>query len=238
MINCRLRCAESGSKNPSTPFIRVHSRLKIVLWGVLIFSVFSVFSAARNSFAQTADEVIRAVENNYRNLTDLTAKVTQKNFLKSLDKTQTFEGAFFLKKPGRLRLDFTNGQSIVIDGREAWFYSKKSEQAIKRTFTDFEHANIPVAFLLGAGKIRDDFDVAQPDPKSPRLLELIPKKPGAVMKKLRIEADEAGLITKLFIFDKSGNTTELRFTGIRENTGVDDKLFKFTVPKGTEIIEQ
>ncbi len=216
-------------------FIRLHSRLKIVLWGVLIFSV---LAAARNSFAQTADEVIQAVENNYRNLTDLTAKVTQKNFLKSLDKTQTFEGAFYLKKPGRLRLDYTNGQSIVVDGKEAWFYSKKSEEVIKRTFTDFAHANIPVAFLLGAGKIRDDFDVAQPDPKIPRLLELIPKKSGGVLKKLRIEADEAGLITKLFIFDRSGNVTELLFTDIRENAGVADRLFKFSVPKGTEIIEQ
>ncbi len=217
----------------AVPVLRSLLRLSLA-----IFFISSASFAVRPAQAQTADQVIKAVENNYRNLTDLTAKVTQKNFLKSLDKTQTFEGSFYLKKPGRLRLDYTNGQSIVVDGKEAWFYSKKSEQVIKRTFTDFARANIPVAFLLGAGKIRDDFDVAQPDPKTPRLLELIPKKPGDVLKKLRIEADEAGLITKLFIFDRSGNVTELLFTDIRENAGVADKLFKFSVPKGTEIIEQ
>lgn len=217
----------------AVPVLRSLLRLSLA-----IFFISSASFAVRPAQAQTADQVIKAVENNYRNLTDLTAKVTQKNFLKSLDKTQTFEGSFYLKKPGRLRLDYTNGQSIVVDGKEAWFYSKKSEQVIKRTFTDFARANIPVAFLLGAGKIRDDFDVAQPDPKTPRLIELIPKKPGDVLKKLRIEADEAGLITKLFIFDRSGNVTELLFTDIRENAGVADKLFKFSVPKGTEIIEQ
>ncbi len=186
----------------------------------------------------TKDEAVLSVENHYGGLTDLTAKVAQKNFLKALGKTQTFEAKLFLKKPGRLRLDYTNGQSIVIDGKEAWFYSKKSEQVIKRTFSDFEHANIPVAFLLGAATIRNDFDVVQPDPKAPRQLELVPKKPGAAMNKLRIAADEAGHITELVIFDKSGNTSEIQFKEIQENVKLEDKLFQFSVPKGTEIIEQ
>jgi outer membrane lipoprotein carrier protein len=188
--------------------------------------------------APTKDEAVLSVENHYSQLIDLTAKVSQKNFLKAVGKTQTFEATLFLKKPGRLRLDYTNGQNIVIDGKEAWLYSKKSEQVIKRTFLDFEHANIPVAFLLGAAAIRNDFDVVQPDVKAPRLLELVPKKPGAVMKKLRIQTDEAGRITGLIIFDKSGNTSEIRFTDIQENVTLDDKLFRFDVPKGTEIIEQ
>ncbi len=186
----------------------------------------------------TKDEIVQSVETHYSQLTDLTAKVSQKNFLKALGKTQTFEAKLFLKKPGRLRLDYTNGQNIVIDGKEAWFYSKKSEQVIKRTFSDFEHANIPVAFLLGAATIRNDFDVVQPDPKAPLLLELVPKKPGAVMKKLRIRTDDAGRITELIIFDKSGNTSEIQFTDIQENVKLEDKLFQFSVPKGTEIIEQ
>jgi outer membrane lipoprotein carrier protein len=186
----------------------------------------------------TKDEAVLSVETHYSQLIDLTAKVAQKNFLKTLGKTQTFEAKLFLKKPGRLRLDYTNGQNIVIDGKKAWFYSKKSEQVIKRTFSDFEHANIPVAFLLGAATIRNDFDVSQPDAKAPRLLELVPKKPGAVMKKLRIQTDDAGRITKLIIFDKSGNTSEIQFTDIQENVKLEDKLFQFDVPKGTEIIEQ
>jgi outer membrane lipoprotein carrier protein len=98
--------------------------------------------------------------------------------------------------------------------------------------------NIPVAFLLGAAHIRDDFEVFQPDAKTLRLLELRPKKEGAAMKKLRIQIDEAGRIIGLSIIDKSGNITGIDFSDIRENTGFDDKLFTFKPPKGTEIIEQ
>lgn len=206
---------------------------------VVTFSLLSsVSSAVPSAYAQTVGEAITAVEKHYQEVSDLTAKVTQKNFFKALDKTQTFEGALLVRKPGKLRLEFTNGQLILVDGKAALFYSKKSSQVIKKTFTDFERMNIPVAFLLGAAHIRDDFDVLQPDPKAPRSLELLPKKAGAAMKKLGLESDNSGRITRLTIFDRSGNVTEIIFTAVREGVGLDDKLFSFKPPKGTEVIEQ
>ncbi len=187
--------------------------------------------------AQAVHDSAADVENHYRDLADLTAKVVQKNVFKSIGKTQTYEGTLFIKKPGRLRLDYSNGQIILIDGKAALFYSKKNEQLIKKTFTDFDHMNIPVAFLLGAAHIRDDFDVLPADPKTPRDLDLLPRKPGAAMKKMRVHVDDAGRIMELMIFDRSGNTTTITFTDIREGTGVDDQRFVFKAPKGTEIIE-
>ena len=204
----------------------------------VLFVLFSILATVRPTSAQTVDEAVRAVEKHYDALTDLTAKVTQKNFLKSLDKTQTFEALLWIKKPGRLKLEYSNGQVILVDGKSALFYSRKSEQLIRKTFTDFEQMNIPVAFLLGAGHIRDDFDVLQPDSAKPGRLELIPKKPGAAMKKLALQTESSGRITAIMIQDRSGNVTEVLFADVREGTGVDDKLFTFKPPKGTEIIEQ
>lgn len=194
--------------------------------------------AVRSAHARTVDEAVKAVEQHYQNLNGLRAKVRQKNFLKSLEKTQTFDGTLLIKKPGKLRLEYTNGQLILINGKSALFYSKKSEQVIKKTFTDFEQMNIPVAFLLGAAHIRDDFEVLQIDPKEPGKLELIPKKPGAAMKKLSLVSDQDGRITDLTIFDRSGNITEIHFSDIQETADLSDKQFTFKVPKGTEIIEQ
>ena len=187
----------------------------------------------------TAPDLIGLVEAHYRDLGDLTAKVVQKNYLKSVNKTQTFEGTLAIKRPGRLRLEFTNGQIIVIDGKEAWFYSKKSEQAIRRTFQDFEQANIPVAFLLGASDIRREFDVAVPEASDRRAMDLLPrKKTGVSMKKLRLQADERGRIERLTVFDRTGNTSDIEFHEVREGVGLDDERFHFKVPKGTEVIEQ
>ncbi len=167
-----------------------------LLTAALLFSVLASGSI-KPAYAQTVQDVVTSVENHYRDLSDLTAKVVQKNVLKSIGKTQTFEGTLWIKKPGKLRLEYSNGQLILINSKAALFYSKKSEQVVKKTFTDFEHMNIPVAFLLGAAHIRDDFDVLQADPTTPRVLELLPRKPGAAMKKMRLVVDDAGRITDL-----------------------------------------
>ena len=127
----------------------------------------------------------------------------------------------------------------MIDGKEAWFYSKKSSQAIRRTFKDFAQANIPVAFLLGTGHIRDDFDVVERKDAAVRnTFDLTPRKKGAAMKKLGLVCDDGGRITGMTIYDKSGNTSSIAFSDVKENTSLDDALFRFKVPKGTEIIEQ
>jgi len=208
-------------------------------WSRMFFmGCFILYASTAVVYADTLDAAIASIENHYQGLHDLTAKVTQNNFLKSVGKTQKFEGTLWISKPGRLRLEYTNGQLILIDGKAALLYSRKSEQVIKKTFTDFEQMNIPVAFLLGAAHIRDDFEVFQPDTKTFRLFELKPKKESAAMKKLRIQIDEAGRIIGLSIFDKSGNVTGIEFSDIREDTGFDSKLFTFKAPKGTEIIEQ
>ncbi len=200
--------------------------------------VMAFLSVSLAAFPQPVKDVVASIENHYREVQDLSAKVAQKNLLKAIGKTQTFEGPLWIRKPGKLRLDYTNGQILLVDGKNALFYSKKSAQLIKKTFTGIQEMNIPVAFLLGAAHIRDDFDVLQPDPKSPRLLELLPKKQGAAMRKLTLRTDVAGRITALTIFDRSGNITEIEFSGIKEGTGVEDRLFEFKAPKGTEIIEQ
>jgi len=218
----------------------VHHRAwkKHVLSAAVLFLVVFVSVVTKPAAAQSVDEAVQAVENHYREILDLTAKVVQKNHLKALDKTQTFEAVLWIRKPGRLRLDYANGQIILVDGKAALFYSRKSEQVIKKTFSDIEQMNIPVAFLLDAAHIRDDFEVRWPDPTAPRLLELFPKKPGAAMKKLLLRSDDAGRIASLDILDKAGNRTEIIFSEVREGVGFDDKIFVFKAPKGTEVVEQ
>ena len=197
-------------------------------------------SSLASAAADTAPrpDAVQAIEAHYRGLVDLTARVTQKNFLKSVDKTQRFDGTLSIKKPGKLRLEYTNGQVIVVDGKEAWFYSRKSEQVIRRTFKDFEQANIPVAFLLGAGAIRQDFDVSADAGAAAGVLDLVPKKAGAAMLKLRLHADEAGRISRMIVFDRSGNQSDIQFADVKEGVGIDDSRFRFKVPKGTEVIDQ
>ncbi|MFA5074369.1 MAG: outer membrane lipoprotein carrier protein LolA [Nitrospirota bacterium] len=196
-----------------------------------------IFCLSFSAYAVSQNDLVSVVENHYQSVQDITASVSQKNVLKAIGKTQTFEGTLFIKKPGKLRIEYTNGQIILIDGKTALFYSKKSRQAVKRKFSDFASMNIPVAFLLGVAHLRDDFTI-QSDPKQPLILGLLPKKSGAAMRKLTLQTDETGRITRMVILDRSGNTSEIIFTNVQENSGIADGQFLFQIPSGTEIIEQ
>ncbi len=226
MNNFGLRSAECGLRN---------SFAALLVSGLFLAPV---AVPAVESPAPPQDEIVRSIENHYLDLADLTARVTQKNRLKTLGKTQVFEGKLSIKKPGRLRIDYTNGQVIVLDGKTALFYSKKNQQVIRRTFRDIDEANVPVAFLLGAAEIGKEFSAAPAEEAGPLAIDLSPKKPGAAMKKLRLRPDETGRIMEMTIFDRSGNVTEIIFTDVQEGAGVEDKVFTFKIPKGTEIIEQ
>ena len=164
--------------------------------------------------------------------------MTQKNFLKSLNKTQSFEGTLAIKSR-----EAAPGLYEQPDHRHRWGHGldstpRKASRPSGGPFSDFEHANIPVAFLLGASSIRDDFRRGPARREEPRDPRAAAEKKGAIMKKLRLQTDEAGRITGMTIFDKSGNTTDITFTDIREGVGLEDSLFLFKVPKGTEVIEQ
>jgi outer membrane lipoprotein carrier protein len=212
--------------------------LSALFRSLFLMCIILAVSPVNPALSQSTDEVVQSVEKHYRDTIDLSAKVSQKNLLRSMDKTQKFEGTLRIKKPGKLLLEYANGQLILINDKDVLFYSRKSTQVIKKAFSDFGRMNIPVAFLLGAAHIRDDFIARQPDAKLPRVLELLPRKQGAAMKKLVLHVNETGRITQMAILDKTGNRTEIAFTDVREGTGLDDSMFTFTPPAGTEIIEQ
>ena len=156
-----------GRRTVKAEIMKRNLNVCVLLMAMLLIGPWFAAVAQEQAPAETQERLVRSVENHYRDLADLTAAVTQKNMLKAVGKSQKFDGTLFIKKPGRLRLDYSNGQVILIDGRAALFYSKKSGQVVKKTFTDFEQMNIPVAFLLGASHLRDDFEVRRPDPHTP-----------------------------------------------------------------------
>jgi outer membrane lipoprotein-sorting protein len=93
--------------------------------------------------------------------------------------------------------------------------------------------------LLGAANIRDDFEVRERKESAVRLtVDLVPKRKDAAMERMTLVCDDAGRITALTIYDRSGNMLSIQFSNVAENTGLGDARFRFNVPKGTEIIEQ
>ncbi|MBI1817714.1 MAG: outer membrane lipoprotein carrier protein LolA [Deltaproteobacteria bacterium] len=187
--------------------------------------------------------LVQKVQQRYDATTDFTADVTQEMTVASLGKTLTAHGTLSYKRPGKLRwqLGDGNGQEIVADGDTLWLYQPAEKQVLKAPFQSAFKASTPISFLLGVGRISDDFDASLDESAAPPTeltwLKLIPRQGDGTLGWLRL-----GVAPKTFdiaaaeIHDQLGNVTSLRFTNLKRGVGLADNLFHFQVPEGVDVV--
>ncbi len=82
-------------------------------------------------YSQSAESVLKSLQNKFDSITDLSADVTQKSNGKS-----SLSGKMYFKKENNLRIEFGN-QTIVADGKTSWNYNKKDKKVI---ISDYDEA--------------------------------------------------------------------------------------------------
>lgn len=188
--------------------------------------------------------VVHGVQARYDATTDFTADVTQEMTVASLGKTLTARGSVSFRRPGKLRwqLGDGSGQLIVADGTTLWLYQPDEKQVLKTPFQSAFRASTPISFLLGVGRITDDFD-ASLDPADAHdegltWLKLVPRQGDGTLGWLRLGVNPKTFdIAAAEVHDQLGNLTKLRFANFKRGVGLDDKLFVFTVPEGVDVVE-
>jgi outer membrane lipoprotein-sorting protein len=96
-------------------------------------------------------------------------------------------------------------------------------------------------FLAGKGDLRRDFTPSLATvpglTASDIALELVPKAPQRDYEWIILVLDRASLqIRRLVTADAQGGTSTFVFTKLRENVGLPDKAFAFTIPRGVDVV--
>jgi outer membrane lipoprotein carrier protein len=201
-------------------------------------------AAAQTAPSPTLDEVVRGVEGAYGKMTDLKGEFTQSALNKSLNQTINAQGIVYLKKGGKLRWEYAEPtrQEIVSDGKTIWIYTPQLNQV--NTGPAPEALSGPAgSFLSGLGKLREHFNVRFLNPAQPKdaegnvVLDLTPKQPLPTLARLILSLDGKTYdVRKAVVYDQFENTVTMRFTKLAVNTGVPDKMFVFTAPKGVATV--
>jgi outer membrane lipoprotein carrier protein len=201
-------------------------------------------AAAQPAASPTLEEVVRGVEGAYGKMTDLKGEFTQSALNKSLNQTINAQGIVYLKKGGKLRWEYAEPtkQEIVSDGKTIWIYTPQLNQV--NTGPAPEALSGPAgSFLSGLGKLREHFNVRFLNPAQPKdadgnvVLDLTPKQPVPTLTRLILSLDGNTYdVRKAVVYDQFENTVTMRFTRLAVNTGVPDKMFVFTPPKGVATV--
>lgn len=155
---------------------------------------------------------------------------------KSGKKPQQAGGIFALERPGKFRWSYEKPykQLLVSDGDKLWSYDPDLNQvAIKKLGKAFGAS--PAALLAGS-QLEQSFKLSDAGAsEGVDYIEARPKGSDSSFEKVKI-----GLVGNLpvvmEIHDAFGQVTLLRFTQFEINPALSASLFRFTPPKGADVV--
>ena len=150
---------------------------------------------------------------------------------------QQASGEFAIARPGRFRwsVDKPYQQLLVGDGERVWIYDPDLNQVvIKRS--DRALGTTPAALLAGKEEVEQAFEWRDlPASGGLDWLGATPKDKDAMFSDIRLGFDAGGLAA-LEISDNFGQRSVIRLSRLERNPKLANDLFKFTPPKGADVV--
>jgi outer membrane lipoprotein carrier protein len=211
----------------STPFLPA----------VLLF----VWAAAPAEAPDTtlADAVVQRIEEHHARTADLVARFTQSYRSGMLGRELVESGVVSIKRPGRMRWEYLEPEKklFVSDGTTFYFYVPEDRQVIVQE--QDTQRSLAARLLFGGQGLLEEFEASLDEPLEDGVLRvrLVPRHADAELERAFVDAEPSGVIRSILLEDVQGNRTRFRFEDLRENTGLPDRLFRFQVPAGVEVIQ-
>lgn len=184
-----------------------------------------------------------AIQRRYEGIRDLRADFTH-SYEGGVLRTKTVEkGRVVIRKPGQMRWTYTEPEEkvFVSDGTKLYSYVPADRQVYVASVPQDDDASTPALFLAGRGNLTRDFTIAPasvPDaPSGTVALQLTPIEPEREYETLVLVVDRQTLRWRMLVTtDRQGGKSTFVFSNIRENTGVPDREFQFSIPRGVDVI--
>jgi outer membrane lipoprotein carrier protein len=208
---------------------------------LLLPALLLVVPAATGQARPPAAETARALQQKYDQVKDFSADFVHTYEGGVLKRKSTGRGTVVIKKPGRMRWEYTSPEktTFISDGRKIYSHVPADKQVIVSSVPADDEATTAVLFLASKGNLTRDFNVsyAEGGTGDTWTLRLDPKLKQRDYDWLVLEVDRRSLqIRGLTAADQQGGRSTFRFSNYRENTGVADSVFVFKIPRGTDVI--
>jgi outer membrane lipoprotein carrier protein len=186
----------------------------------------------------------RVVQERYDRVRDFSADFTHTYEGGVLKKRVVERGTVQIKKPGRMRWRYTSPEEklFVSDGQQIYSYVPADRQVIVSRMPREDQATTAALFLAGKGDLTRDFTAglaAAPAgaPKASVALELTPRHEQRDYNTLTLVTDAGTHVIRMLVAtDRQGGKSVFAFDNIKENTGLADNVFSFSIPRGTDVI--
>ena len=196
---------------------------------------------AVSAFAADAqlDNLLKNVENRYNKAKTLQVLFTER-YTPSRDASRTESGTLLLRKPGRMRWDYSQpkGKLFVGDGKYLWLYTPADNRVEKMKLQESEDMRAPLAFLLGKLNFNKEFRNLQAKPEGAGTrITAEPKTENLPYSQVEfvVAPDYSIREVKVTGFDRS--ILDFVFAEEKVDPSLEAKLFQFQMPPGAHLEE-
>jgi len=161
----------------------------------------------------------------------------QKIFDRNRKLLQESRGTLAFSRPGKFRWSYVKpyAQLIVGDGSKVWIYDEDLKQVTVKKL-DQALGSTPAALLAGNNEAMRAFMLSDRGAKDGlEWLEALPRDKESSFERIRMGFGSSGLEV-MELVDNLGQTTVLRFALLERNPKLDPGLFRFSPPKGADVI--
>lgn len=197
------------------------------------FFIACLASAMPAALAGGLDQLKAFVEGAHTGKAEFTQTVTPK----SGKKVQKAAGSFIFSRPGRFRwvYDQPYYQLIVGDGVKLWIWDKDLNQVTVKKLGQ-SLGSSPAALLAGDNALDKNFVVRELGEKNGlEWVEATPKGEDSNFELVRIGFKDS-LPRLMELRDNFGQITNLTFVDFTRNGAVDASQFRFSPPKGADVV--
>lgn len=186
-----------------------------------------------------AQEVVERIQIFYDGTTDLRGQFSQRVEL-AIGQVEEASGAFYLKRPGMMRWEYERPERrlLVTNGSTLWAYTPADRQVIVQDLISAV-TSIPFDFLMGVGRLTDDFNLGQVTVHGDCCYRLVltPRRPDPHLRGMEMEVERTTLhIRSLTFQDPYENRTVMHFSRLLINSDLPADLFSFEPPPGVKIL--
>ncbi len=186
------------------------------------------------------DEVIDRVERRYA-ASGFEARFLQVSTINAMDITDTATGRIFVKRPGMMRWEYQKPepQTIITDGSTLWIYRPEDRQVMIGKAPDFFRNGKGAGFLSDIRLLRNKFYITllnELNNDSYRL-QLLPLEQTFDLSLIHLLISTKTFdIVRIVTYNSYDDKTRIDLSNIQFHQNLDDALFTFKIPEGTEIL--
>ena len=178
--------------------------------------------------------------NNYLNkIQSIQASFKQTIFSSGNEVIDYSEGSFLLKKPGKIIWKFTapSIKKIVVHDQKITTYDADLNQVLIVPFSDRYQSSL-ASILLKNDSLMSYYQISSETVnENVYSIVLVQKGSNDLFTKMKITLVEM-LLTKIKLWDASGQSIDISFDDIVLNAALSDASFKFSIPKDADVFDQ